>query len=303
MTMPVRDGRFAQLSNGIRLHYAASGDPAAPLMLFVHGFPEAWFAWEAQLAAFGVDHFAVAPDLRGFNLSSKPAEVEQYRADRIVEDLKLLIEALGHSRAIVVAHDWGGAIAWSLAILAPQWVERLIILNAPHPYPFARALRHDPAQQKASAYMNWFRKPGTENLLAQDDFRNLDAAFRGPEGPAAWYTPQVRARYHAMWSTPGEGGSHPMTGGLNYYRASALHPPTADDPGFDPARMKPEDWTVHVPTRVIWGEADTALLPVLLDGLDELVPDLRVTRVPQASHWLIHEQPEAVGALIRAALA
>lgn len=303
MNAPVRDGQHAQLPNGIRLHYACAGDPSKPLMLFVHGFPEAWFEWEEQLAAFGQDHFAVAPDLRGFNLSSKPPEVEQYRADRIAEDLRLLIGALGHTRATVVAHDWGGAVAWTLAIIAPQCVERLVIVNSPHPYLFARALLQDPAQQKASAYMNWFRKPGTEALLAQDDFKNLDMAFHGPDGPAAWYTPERRARYHAMWSTPGEAGSHALTGGLNYYRATPLHPPTQQEPGPDLSRMKREDFTVRVPTRVIWGEADTALLPGLLDGLDELVPDLRVTRVPGAGHWLVHERPEEATALIRSALA
>ncbi len=300
MGTPVTAGLFATLPNGIRLHYASGGEVGKPLLLFVHGFPEAWFKWEAQLAAFGGDYYAVAPDLRGFNLSSKPAALDRYRAEHIVEDLKLLIEALGYPHATVIAHDWGGAIAWNLAIHVPQRVERLIIVNSPHPYLFARALNSSPAQQKASAYMNLFRRPGTEALLAKDDFKFLDAVFHGPLGQASWYTPERRARYHAAWSVPGDEGSHPMTGALNYYRASPLHPPTPNDPA--PA-FKKDDWIVRVPTRVIWGEADLALLPVVLEGLDELVPDLRVVRVPDGSHWLVHEQPAAVTAIIRSFLA
>ncbi len=303
MSAPIRDGLYAQLPNGIRLHYAACGEAGKPLLLFVHGFPEAWFKWEKMLAEFGGERFAVAPDLRGFNLSSKPAAVEKYRAEALVEDLVQLIELLGYAKATVVAHDWGGAVAWQLAIRVPQRVERLIIVNSPHPYLFWRALQGSPAQRKASAYMNFFRKPGVEAALAKDDFRNLEGAFRGPGGPASWYTPERRARYHAAWSVPGEDGSHALTGGLNYYRVSPLHPPVPGEPEPATREWKPADWMVRVPTRVIWGENDTALLPELLDGLGELVPDLKIKRIPDASHWVVHEQPATVSALIRSFLA
>lgn len=302
MSAAIREGNYASLPHGIRLHYAASGEAGRPLLLFVHGFPEAWFKWEKMLGAFGGTHFAVAPDLRGFNLSSKPSAVEKYRADELAGDLASLIESLGYQKAVVVAHDWGGAIAWHLAIRMPQRVERLIIVNSPHPYAFWRALQMDPAQQKASAYMNFFRKPGTEAALAHDGFKLLEAAFAGPNGPASWYTPERRARYHAAWSVPGEDGSHPLLGSLNYYRGSPLHPPARGDPEPGERQWKPEDWMVRVPTRVIWGEADTALLPVVLEGLEKLVPDLRIERVPGASHWIVHEQPEKVGELIRSFL-
>lgn len=152
--------QFADLPNGTRLHYASAGRRGAPLMLFVHGFPEFWYAWEAQLAAFGDTHFAVAPDMRGYNLSSKPAEVDAYRPKPLVQDLEQFIAALGYDSAIVVAHDWGGAICWNLAIQHPERVARLVIVNSPHPWVFANALLSDPAQQAASAYMNWLRQPG-----------------------------------------------------------------------------------------------------------------------------------------------
>lgn len=175
----IRTGRFVEVQPGIRLHCAETGTPGAPLMLFLHGFPEFWYAWKDVLPAFADRWHAVAPDLRGFNLSSKPDEVKAYRADRLVADFDGLIRALGHERAVVVAHDWGGAAAWAFAIAKPERVSKLVILNAPHPVPFARLLGHDPAQQAASAYMNWLRRPGVEEALARDDFALFDRFFVG----------------------------------------------------------------------------------------------------------------------------
>jgi epoxide hydrolase 4 len=229
--------------------------------------------------------------------------VEAYRPRKIVEDLKLLITQLGYEETRVVAHDWGGAIGWNLAIFAPHLVQKLVIINAPHPYLFMRQLSENPAQQQASAYMNWLRQPGSELALAKEDFQRLDAVFNaGAPAEGHWYTSPVRARYHAMWSIPGEGASHGMTGGVNYYRASPLHPATVQA-GAALAEMRAQDWVVRVPVRVIWGMKDTALLPCLLDHLDELCPDLKITRVADASHLVIHEQPARVNMLIAQALA
>jgi pimeloyl-ACP methyl ester carboxylesterase len=309
MSSPIRSGQYANLPNGIRLHYASAGSPGRPLLLFVHGFPEAWFAWEAQLEAFGARFYAVALDLRGFNLSDKPVDVNAYRPHKIVEDLKLMITLLGYGESQIVAHDWGGAIAWQLAILAPQRVRKLVIVNAPHPYVFARQLRENPAQRQASAYMNLLRKPGAELLLAENDFQRLDALFRAraangagaKSGARHWYDVALRERYHETWSIAGEYGSHGLTGGLNYYRASGLHPPTEGDPEIG-VEADPQRWIVRVPVRVIWGMQDTALLASLLEGLAELCADLRITRVDDGSHWVVHEQPARVNALIAQAL-
>jgi pimeloyl-ACP methyl ester carboxylesterase len=294
------DGQFADLGNGTRLHFASSGTKGAPLMLFVHGFPQAWFEWEGQLGEFGRDHFAVAPDLRGFNLSSKPKAVEAYRAVHIVDDLARLIDVLGYDSAIVVAHDWGGAVAWNLAIFRPEKIKRLIIINAPHPYLFMRALLEDKEQQRSSEYMNWLRADGSELALARDRFRALEKFLADENGIApAWYDEATQARYHAMWSTPGDAGSHSLTGAVNFYRASPLFP-GAKSPA--PALLDAAAWQVKVPTRVIWGENDRALLPRLLDGLDKVVPDLKITRVPGASHWIVQEDSERINQLIRSAL-
>ncbi|WP_059412759.1 alpha/beta fold hydrolase [Cupriavidus basilensis] len=299
----IRHLQYATLPNGTRLHYASAGERGRPLVLFVHGFPEFWYEWEAQLAEFGKTHFAVAPDLRGFNLSSKPAEVEAYRPRHIVEDLVQLVSALGYSRCVVVAHDWGGAICWNLAIQFPQLVERLVIINSPHPYVFAKALLGSPEQQKASAYMNWLRQPGAEEALAADGFARLERFLHGPDGqPAPWFGGETREKYHAAWSQPGARGSHPLTGGVNYYRASPMHPPGPGETPPDISRLDPAAFTVRVPTLVIWGERDTALPRSLLDGLDRFVPEMRLERIPDGTHWVVHEQPERINLLIRSAL-
>jgi pimeloyl-ACP methyl ester carboxylesterase len=289
----IRTGRFVEAQPGVRLHCAEVGTPGAPLIVFVHGFPEFWFAWKDVLPEFADRWHAVAPDLRGFNLSDKPSDPKAYRADRLIGDLDGLIRALGHERAVVVAHDWGGAVAWSFAIAMPQRVEKLVILNAPHPVPFARLLAEDPAQQRASDYMNWLRMPGTEVELAKDDFARFDAFFQGTS-PAPWFDAATRAAYHEAWAQPGA-----IVGGLNYYRASPLYPPVGEDPGARRLKLDPKDFVVRVPTLVIWGERDRALLPTLLDGLETLVPDLRVQRLPECSHWLAHEEPERIAMLIR----
>lgn len=296
--------RYADLPNGTRLHYAAAGvAEGRRLVLFFHGFPEAWFAWEAQLPDLGRDYFAVAPDLRGFNLSSKPAAVEAYHIKHIASDMRLLIEHLGYERAIVVCHDWGGAVGWHLGIFHPELVEKLIVLNSPHPWMFMRELATDPVQQKASAYMNWLRGAGSEEALVANDFAIVERFLDDEKGtPPEWYTPEVRARYRAMWSVPGgpkEDGSpsHAMTGGVNFYRATPLHPPV---PGEPPRDVPPaSEWQVRVPVRVIWGETDRALTTGLIDGLDAVCPDLRVERIPEGSHWIAHEQPERINALLR----
>jgi pimeloyl-ACP methyl ester carboxylesterase len=286
--------RYADLPNRIRLHYACSG--AGPLILFVHGFPEFWYAWKDQLAEFGRDHLAVAPDMRGYNLSSKPEAVKAYRAKHLVEDLRLLIDRLGAKPSVLVAHDWGGAVAWNFAAQHPDYLRRLVIINAPHPVLFARELRSNPAQQKASAYMNLFRSEKAERVLAENNYSRLSRMTLdswASNGGAA--TDADRQAYLAAWSQP-----RALTGGLNYYRASPLHPPEVDDARRAAAlELDAAQFYVRVPTLVIWGERDEALLLGTLNGLETLVEDLQVRRVPDATHWIVHERPGLVNALIR----
>ena len=282
----------AQLSNGMRLHVASLGDAKSRLILFIHGFPEFWYEWHHQLEEFGRDHYAVAPDLRGFNLSDQPQEVEKYRAKHLVEDLRLLINHLGHTRCILVAHDWGGAIAWGFAAQHPDLVEKLIIINAPHPALFARDLTHNAAQIKASAYMNLLRRPDAERILGENDYARMPKFIAGIGPRVDWFTPEVEAKYRQCWRRG-------LTGGLNLYRASPLYPATGTEPGAAAVTIPKALVTVRVPTLVIWGMLDQALLPAQLDGLDQYIPDLKVERIEDGTHWVIHEQPERVNRLMR----
>jgi len=289
------ESRYADV-NDIRLHYVSVGK--GPLMLFVHGFPEFWAEWEDQLDFFGRSYQAVALDMRGYNLSSKPEAVEAYHASLLIKDLKALIEHLGHQKCILVAHDWGGAVAWSFVMAHPEMVEKLVIINSPHPAVFTRELLNNPAQQKASAYMNQFRLPGVEQVLAKDDYAQLQYALFSPDTSRWEPTAEIRQKYIKAWSQPGA-----LTGGLNYYRVSPLYPPTSEE---DQKRLKSiadlpvEMFAVKVPTLVIWGEGDHALGIGNLEGLDNYITDLTIERIPEGTHWVIHEQPDRVNALIMA---
>ena len=304
---------FAEV-NGVRLHYASAG--AGKLILFLHGFPEFWYAWKNQLAHFGRDFFAVAPDQRGYNLSSKPAEVRSYEVKFLVEDVRALARHLGHERFILVGHDWGGVVAWAFAAQYPQNLEKLVIINAPHPAIFARLLRENPVQQQASQYMLMFRSPQAEQILSANNYSFLAEKVMGfkHERFAALFNEEDRKAYLEAWSQPGA-----LTGGLNYYRAALVGPPvdgfavTHEVDGFAVTRtIDPESigavtrksdqftsFTIAVPTLVIWGEKDLALPPCNLDGLGEFVLDLHIRRIADGTHWLIHERPAIVNSLLR----
>lgn len=299
----------AALPHAITLSCRAAGPPGAPLMIFLHGFPEGAFVWDEMLLHFGDRYRCVAPNLRGFEHSSAPVEVDAYRPKQLVADIVALAahcnRAAGRPAdaplAALVAHDWGGALAWNIAAQRGEMLERLVIVNSPHPATFLRELQHSPAQQRASAYMNFLCRDDAAELLAANDFARLWRFVTGLQGDRqapmapAWLTESVKDRYRAVWRAG-------LQGGLNYYRASPLRPPTADDDPVKTLSFPPGFVTVHVPTLVIWGERDIALPPALLDGLDAYVAQLRVVRVPDASHWIVHEQPALVAREIEAAL-
>lgn len=277
--------------NGVRLHYAAAG--SGPVMLFVHGFPEFWYTWRHQLRHFRASHRVIAPDMRGYNLSDKPPRIEQYAAPQIVEDLRQLIAHLGAARVVLVAHDWGGAIAWAFAIAHPELVERLVIVNAPHPWVFLREFRQNPAQREASQYMRFFRSAEAEARLSADDFRTLWEFTYAVPHRRGHIGDDDRAAYLAAWRRPGA-----LTGGLNWYRATPLVPPGKGESADGLPDLKPDGFRVRVPTLVIWGMRDSALLPGNLDGLADLVPDLQILRIPEATHWVVEEVPDQVNRAI-----
>ena len=277
--------------NGVRLHYAHAGHGA--LILFLHGFPEFWYCWKRQLEDLGRDHLAVAPDLRGYNLSDCPPEVKQYKARVLIEDVRQLAAHFGQEKFVLVAHDWGGAVAWAYAMAHPQTLSKLVIVNSPHPVPFARELAHNPAQAEASQYMNLLRSEKAERVLSENSYARLANMTLEGWGKGAIDAAE-KALYVAAWSRPGA-----LTGSLNYYRASPLYPPDGADPGARGLKLEPADFMVRVPTLVVWGMCDQALLPGNLDGLQDCVPELRIERLPEASHWVMHEEPARLNRLIR----
>lgn len=281
--------KYADVNN-IRLHYVTAGK--GKLIIFLHGFPEFWYEWRNQLAEFGGNYRAVAPDMRGYNLSSKPVEVEQYRMKYLVEDIRALAKHLGFKKFILVAHDWGGGVAWPFAIRYPEYLEKLIIINAVHPAIFIRELRDNPAQQRASQYILVYRTAEAENILARDNYAILVDNLLEDGIKQGYFTDEDKQAYIEAWSEPGA-----LTGGLNYYRAVHLGSFTGESD--DSLSADPSVFMVNVPTLVIWGEKDKWLLTGNLEGLEKYVPDLTIKRIPDGSHWVIHEKPGLVNSYIR----
>ena len=297
------------LPHGITLSCRACGEPGRPVLLFLHGFPEGAWVWDPLLLHFSRPenggYRCVAPNLRGYERSSAPEDVKAYRAKHLVQDIVALIDnecgptPNGQTLAALIAHDWGGAVAWSLANQHPHRMRQLVIINSPHPGPFLQALQHDPAQQAASAYMNFLVQPDAAAQLAAKDFERMfgfltgqDTSLQSLTAPTAdtqahWLTPAVKAQYREVWQ-------HGLQGGLNYYRASPLRPATANDPGASAVQIPPEALRIEVPTLLLWAQDDVALLPCLTEGLDAHIPDLKLVPIAQATHWVVHEQPARV---------
>ncbi|WP_380873846.1 epoxide hydrolase [Sphingomonas sp. DBB INV C78] len=291
----LRIERFA-LPTGVELDVTlgGAGDP----ILFLHGFPESARTWRHQMADLATDHFVAAADQRGFVRSSKPPAVEDYAVEHIVADLVALADALGVGRFTLVGHDWGGAAAWAAALRHPDRIARLVICNAPHPLIFQRTLIDDPAQRAASQYMRAFRDPGMEVRLAEMGLATFFAKTFASHLPEGAIGPGEREIYLDQWSQPGA-----LTAMLNWYRASKILVPAVDEDVARPEWIDRPFPRLAMPTLVIWGMRDKALLPCQLDGLEDAVPDLRIVAVADAGHFVPWEKPAAVTAAIRAFLA
>jgi epoxide hydrolase 4 len=296
--------------NGVRIHYviarplektAERGARAADtkLIIFLHGFPEFWYAWRKQLEEFGRDFIAVAPDMRGYNLSSKPAAIEEYDIAKLVGDVRGLVEHLAaahhlrEAKGFLVGHDWGGIVAWATAMACPEIVEQLVIVNAPHPKIFERELRENPKQQEASQYMLVFRSPQAETMMSANNFALMQETILGEGMRQGHISEADRKAYVEAWSQPGA-----LTGGLNYYRAAEVGPAAGGHDAFK-TKHPTASFEVKAPTLVIWGQKDPYLLTDNLNGLDRYVPKLTVERIPDATHWVVHEKPARVNSLIR----
>jgi len=270
------------------IHAIETGDPEAPPVLLLHGFPEFWWSWRRQIPALvAAGYRPVAADLRGYHRSAKPRGLGPYRLDRLAGDVLAILDALGPGAHPVVGHDWGGALAWWSALSFPGRIARLSILNAPHPVTFRRALARDREQRRRSRYFFWFLLPWIpERRLSKDSFRVLKAMFRRTSRPGT-FTEEDLDRYAAALAVPGA-----LRGTLAWYRAALLRPP----PRLDSPVVRP-------PTQIQWGVRDTALSEPLLDASAALCRAAEVHRHPEATHWVQHEEAERVNELLLAFLA
>lgn len=263
----------------VRLHYVSAGDRSNPLMLFLHGFPDFWFTWKEQILDFKKDFWVVAPDMRGYGLSTKPARVEDYGISYLIEDVRGLITALGREKAIVVGHDWGGFVAWLFASKYEHMVDRLVTLNSAHPLAMKHQLENSFEQMVKSWYMIAFQPSAwPEMLIRMRDFAMLDrmlSVFPEEEREALKYT----------FSQPGA-----LTGPINYYRANILR----QDRRLQGLRYR----YINTPTLIVWGEGDAYLTRKLAE-LSIQQAFGRVEYVAHASHWVHRQCPRKVNDHIR----
>lgn len=272
------------ISNGVKLHYVTQGEGL--LMLMLHGFPEFWYSWRHQIPEFAKDYKVVALDLRGYNESDKPQEESTYVMSEFIKDVEGVIRGLGYDRCILVGHDWGGAIAWKFTYAHPEMVERLIVLNIPHPAKFAEGLRN-PQQLMRSWYVFFFQLPMLPELWLQAfDYEALANALTGMAVDKSAFTPADIEAYKDAAAKRGA-----LTAMLNYYR-NVL------------SNIGQQEWSLlEVPTLMIWGEKDTALGKELTYGTEEYVRNFQIRYIPNCSHWVQQERPELVNQYMREFLA
>jgi pimeloyl-ACP methyl ester carboxylesterase len=281
--------------NGIRMHYVTQG--AGDPILFLHGFPEYWGVWKKQLAEFGKDHHVIAPDMRGYNLTSKPEDVGQYHIEHLVADVRALADHLGLKKFNLVCQDWGALVGWSFLLRHPEYVSRFVTINITHPALFDRELRENPRQQQASQYMLLFRSPQAVPMVTGNDFAFPKQALLGEARKnGAQISEQDEAEWVAAWSQPGA-----IQAGLNYYEAAKMGPPVGGQPGGSNLveGLAPERYLVRAPVLFIHGEQDPYLLKDGQQGLEKLVPDLSFRRIPEGTHGVTLEKPELINQYIR----
>ena len=278
-----------------RFHALSAGDPARPLLLCLHGFPEYCGGWADVMPHLADRYHVVAPDQRGYGQSWRAGTVDDYAARHLAADAIAMIARFGDGRAIVAGHDWGASVAYAVAMRAPDSVSHLVIANGVHPAPFQRALAAGGAQSEASQYIEWLRAAGSEEALAADDFALMFGLF-SKHMNMDWLTPDRRRAFAAAWKDV-EG----VRAMVNWYRATPLKVARPGAP-LPPGSLPPWDMDamrISMPHLLIWGEEDRALLPASRDGLEDFCDDLTVRRFPGADHWILHQEPEAVARTIR----
>jgi len=296
LTVREEPTRRVALATGVELNVACLGNPSAPPLILLHGFPESHRTWRHQMLALAINHYVIAPDQRGFGESSRPEGVSNYAPQLLMADVVALADALGVETFTLIGHDWGGALAWGAALRYPRRVRRLALLNAPHPQILQRTLIDDMGQRRASQFIRTFRGFAVDR---DPDAGELEQFFWSlfVEHLKARVPAHERELYIRQWSRPGA-----MTAMTNWYRAADLVVPTMEETPERPEWIDAPFPMVSQPTLLLWGMRNAGLLPVLLEGLETLVADLQIVRM-DAGHFLPWEAPQAVSRTLAAWLA
>jgi len=297
------------LINDVNIHYVTAGPTkntalAGPTLVFLHGFPEYWQAWQSQLGYFSQDYRVIAPDLPGYNLSDKPLDVSFYEISNLIKFIAKFIKTVSPCEKVyLVAHDWGGAIAWPLAAFYPQLIEKLVILNAAHPSTFTREMINNPRQRSKSEYIHDLISEDAEALLSKDNYQYLSEKMMVSLNPTV-FNNEIKTKYKQVWQQSGA-----INGMLQYYRAipqlaatnkddSKHQNLTTNGPVKSTAEMKIPNICINVPTLILWGEEDQAFVNENLNGLEDYVPNCTIERFVNTSHWLMHEKPLEINCAI-----
>ena len=281
---------------GVNIHYVdespchSDRQETVETIVFLHGFPELWQVWTKQLDHFKSQYRVIAPDLPGYNLSDKPNDEGFYQLPNLIGFISKFIATVAPNQSVtLVAHDWGGAIAWPLAAFTPNIIKRLVILNAAHPSTYTRELKFNPQQQQKSAYINTLISADAESLLFQNDFAYLKETIE------IWpqMSPASQLKYTKAWQQQGA-----VSGMLAYYKAMPHHPPAASNQDKIVTNIKVPNIHVHCPTLILWGENDKAFCLSTLSGIEEYVSDAQVIRFTNTSHWVQHEKPHEISEAI-----
>ena len=270
------------------LHYVhqGKGEP----ILFLHGFPAFWYVWKEQLAQFGQTMWAIALDGRGVNRSSKPTDVASYRIEHLASDVIGLADHLGIEQFALVGHDWGGALAWEVALRYPQRVSRLVVANAPPWAALMFSLATMPEQRAASGYMDRLKANSAESRLLADNANTLWQVSMAPLVAKGAYSDEHKDRFIQCWQTPGS-----LTGFLNWYRANV---PEFDEIDVGEFRPKPAN-QINTPTLLLWGEHERAFTPSLLNIIPDYAPQVEIRHIADANHWIHLEQPNTFFELVQ----
>ncbi len=279
------------LKSGLKMRVARAGPSDAPLVVMMHGFPECWYSWRHQLRSLSDSFDCVAPEMRGYGQTDAPRGVANYTLDKLVGDVADLLDAMGRRRAVIVGHDWGGGVAWATALMRPDIVERLIVLNCPHLKRFSGELRRNPRQMLRSWYMLFFQLPWLpEAIFRAGNFAALERALRDGTVRKGAITDADMAYFREAFRDP-----YAISAAINYYRANFRS-------GFmaKPGENAWIDRKIEAPTLLIWGEQDFALGKELTYEMQGLFSGpFEIKYIPSAGHWVQQEEPETVNRYIR----